>query len=96
MSENVKVGTVDSFQGQGLDIIICCINRNHGSNQFISNKNRINVAISRAKEEFWLISNKEYLSKISSFNNFYNFKIGGRNVTNGYKFINNKIVKNSK
>ena len=89
--KNVLIGTVDSFQGQGLDIIICCINRNGGGNFFISNPNRINVAISRAKEQFWLISNKKYLSKNKIFDHFYNYKKGNTFLTNAYKFLGKQI-----
>ena len=68
------------------------INRNNGNNSFISNPNRINVAISRAKEQFWLVSNKEYLSKIPIFKRLYYYKKGGHFLTNAYKYQNKKIT----
>ena len=59
-SQNIYISTVDAFQGNEMDIVIICTTRNTAS-EFISNPNRINVAISRARNHLILIGNLESL-----------------------------------
>ena len=54
LPEGARVGSVDKFQGQEAAIVIvsmCCSNGEFGSRgiEFVLNKNRLNVAISRAQ-----------------------------------------------
>lgn len=90
---DVLVGTIDSFQGQGVDIVICTVNRNDGNSSFIANPNRINVAISRAKEQFWLVGNKEYLSKIKIYKDYYCYSKNNKSLVNSYFYDGNDIIK---
>lgn len=53
---NVKCGTVDSFQGMEREIMIVCLT-NEVVNSFLSNRNRCNVAMSRAKQTTIIIGN---------------------------------------
>jgi superfamily I DNA and/or RNA helicase len=55
----VGVGTVDSIQGQERDLIILSLVRNHEVG-FGADKRRINVAVSRARKELWIVGNKEF------------------------------------
>lgn len=63
----VKVVTVDSYQGEENEVIILSLVRNNdrGDIGFLSVKNRICVAISRAKRGFYCFGNKEMLTKKS-------------------------------
>lgn len=55
----VRIGTVDLFQGTEADhvlISMVCCGKNEDSSEFVTNPNRLNVAISRAKESVHLIA----------------------------------------
>lgn len=56
--KNVKIDTVDKFQGQENKVIILSTVGNHNSD-FIDNANRLNVAISRAIEQLIIIINDD-------------------------------------
>ena len=56
------VSTVDSFQGNEMDIIIIAITRNQ-HNSFISNNSRVNVAVSRARHHLIVVGNGAMLMK---------------------------------
>jgi superfamily I DNA and/or RNA helicase len=57
---NAVISTVDAFQGHEMDVIIICTSRNAVSD-FLSNANRVNVAISRAKFHLLVVGNVEAL-----------------------------------
>ena len=63
---NLKVDTVDSFQGEEADIIIYSTVKTNGNISFLIDKKRLNVAISRTKENLFFIGKKGF---------FYNAKI---------------------
>ncbi|XP_044009982.1 uncharacterized ATP-dependent helicase C29A10.10c-like [Aphidius gifuensis] len=56
--ENIDVNTVDSFQGQEQDIIIMSCVRSKGIG-FVSDPNRLNVSLTRAKHSMILFGNFE-------------------------------------
>jgi hypothetical protein len=60
--KNVHIDTVDSFQGDEADIVIYCTTRAKKKTQFLSDRRRINVAISRTRNEFIMIASTKYLS----------------------------------
>lgn len=64
--KNVK--TVDSYQGEENDIVILSLVRSNGDGKigFLSNANRICVALSRAKYGFYLFGNAQALTRGSS------------------------------
>ncbi|WOL07364.1 hypothetical protein Cni_G16104 [Canna indica] len=55
----VKVSSVDGFQGSEEDVIILCIVRSNagGLIDFLSNCNRTNVALTRARYCLWILGN---------------------------------------
>ncbi len=58
MNAEVEVCTVDRFQGQEADLVFLSMVRNKGVG-FLDNKNRMNVAITRAKYQMVIVGNKE-------------------------------------
>lgn len=52
----VQINTVDGFQGQESDIILMSCVRSHGIG-FISDPNRLNVSLTRAKHTMILLGN---------------------------------------
>ncbi|ACU89390.1 AAA domain-containing protein [Desulfomicrobium baculatum] len=62
---NIKTDTVDSFQGEEADIVIYSTVKTYGNISFLLDRKRLNVAISRTKENLFFIGNKNF---------FYNAK----------------------
>lgn len=56
-SLNIKIDTVDSFQGSEAELVCYSTVRTHGSMQFLLDKKRLNVACSRAKENLVFFGN---------------------------------------
>ena len=58
---DINIATVDGFQGQDRDIVIYTVVRNHpdGKLGFTADRQRVNVAISRAKELLIIVGNDE-------------------------------------
>ena len=63
----VKVSTIDSFQGSQRDYIIICTTRSGSDLGFLSDKRRMNVAITRARCLAVLIGNEDTLSQSSAW-----------------------------
>ncbi|XP_026424181.1 uncharacterized protein LOC113320490 [Papaver somniferum] len=66
----VKVSSADGFYGGEEDvIIISTVGSNHsgGSDGFLSNPLRTNVALTRAKHCLWILGNDKKLCKVGSF-----------------------------
>lgn len=64
--KNVYIDTVDSFQGDEADIVIYCTTRSKKKTKFLSDRRRINVAVSRTRNEFIMIASAKYLSSYPS------------------------------
>ena len=87
-AKNIDVGTVHTFQGGEKNIII--FSTTYGSadsGTFINNnKNLMNVAVSRAKDAFWVFGDIEFLKKNTSstacgllYKKIANHIVGGNN-----------------
>ncbi len=63
IADNISVGTVHTFQGAERNIIIfSTVYGSNDSGAFIdNNKNLMNVAVSRAKDAFWVFGDYEFL-----------------------------------
>ncbi len=64
---NVKIDTVDGFQGKESDIVIFSVTRTKGSYRFLADNRRINVALSRAKDKIIIVGDCEYAKTNSLF-----------------------------
>jgi len=68
--DNLKIDTVDSFQGEEADIVIYSTVRTYGNIMFLLDERRLNVAISRTKEKLFFVGDREFFYK-----NSYLFKV---------------------
>lgn len=68
-SLEIKCDTVDSFQGQEADIVIYSSVRTQGKIDFILDRRRLNVAISRTRENLYFVGHLNFL---------YNAEVVGR------------------
>lgn len=68
IAENISVGTVHTFQGAERNVIIFSTVYGSGdAGAFIdNNKNLMNVAVSRAKDAFWVFGDSDFLKKKAS------------------------------
>lgn len=57
---DVNVDTVDGFQGKECDIVIFSVTRTVGTPVFIADKQRLNVALSRARNRVIIVGNSRY------------------------------------
>ncbi|HRH75892.1 MAG TPA: AAA domain-containing protein, partial [Cellvibrionaceae bacterium] len=60
-SLNIKIDTVDSFQGSEADIVLYSVVRTKGDLSFILDWRRLNVACSRAKENLFFFGHIQFL-----------------------------------
>jgi helicase required for RNAi-mediated heterochromatin assembly 1 len=60
----VKISTLDGFQGQEADIVLLSLVRSDGIG-FLAEANRICVALSRARNGFYIVGNMKLLSRSS-------------------------------
>ncbi|CAN1285360.1 Probable RNA helicase SDE3 [Linum perenne] len=63
---NVKVGSVEQFQGQEREVIIVSTVRSNTTYSlgFLSNPRRLNVAVTRARSLLIIIGNPHIISKV--------------------------------
>lgn len=61
--ENIRIDTVDSFQGSEADVVIYSTVRSKGPISFLLDKKRLNVACSRAKKALIFVGNKKLFSQ---------------------------------
>ena len=59
----VEAKTVDAVQGQQAEYVIMTTARTHGNVNFVADKFRMNVALSRAEEGFVLVGHREGLAR---------------------------------
>jgi superfamily I DNA and/or RNA helicase len=67
---SIRVSIVDRFQGQEQDIIILSMTRSNHENRigFLSNLQRLNVGLSRAKHNLIVVGDHEFFKKLPKRN----------------------------
>lgn len=60
--ENIKIDTIDGFQGQESEIVIFGCTRGYRKTMFFQDWKRINVALSRVKNELIIVGRLSYFS----------------------------------
>lgn len=61
---DVQIDTVDAFQGRDADVVIFSAGRNNGTLRFLADKRRMNVALSRSKQELWFVGCSSFLKRV--------------------------------
>lgn len=63
---NIRVSIVDRFQGQEQDIILLSLTRSNNQGQigFLKNLQRVNVSLSRAKQNLLVVGNAHFFSNV--------------------------------
>ncbi|WP_341848174.1 C-terminal helicase domain-containing protein [Helicobacter pylori] len=64
--DELKIDTVDAFQGEEADIIIYSTVKTCGNLSFLLDSKRLNVAISRAKENLIFVGKKSFFENLRS------------------------------
>ena len=72
---NLRISTIDSFQGQEKEIIILSLVRSNddGDIGFLKDYRRMNVAITRAKEKLFVIGDSATIAVDKFYNAFFNY-----------------------
>ena len=75
LSKNIRVSTIDSFQGQEKEIIILSLVRSNDENDigFLKDYRRMNVAITRAKEQLFVIGDSATIGSDVFYKAFLNY-----------------------
>lgn len=60
---SIRVATVDAVQGGEADIVILLMTRTRGSKEFLLDPNRLNVALSRAREAIIIVGHADHLAE---------------------------------
>ncbi|MCB1176694.1 MAG: AAA family ATPase [Leptospiraceae bacterium] len=81
----LEINTIDSFQGSERDIILISLVRSNDNGEvgFLEDEKRLNVALTRAREELILIGDSSTLS----FNHFYNSLMDFVSQSGSYRTI---------
>jgi ATP-dependent RNA/DNA helicase IGHMBP2 len=75
LSDQIRISTIDSFQGQEEENIIISLVRSNSENQigFLKDYRRMNVAMTRAKEKLYIIGDSATLSNDPYFEALLNY-----------------------
>lgn len=68
---DIKIDTIDAFQGKEADIVYFSIVRNNGSIRFFSNIKRLNVAVSRTKKKLYMVGMYKYCKRVNILDEIY-------------------------
>ena len=75
LSKLMRISTIDSFQGQEQDVIILSLVRSNdeGDIGFLKDYRRMNVAITRAKEQLFVIGDSATIGGDPFYNSFLSY-----------------------
>jgi superfamily I DNA and/or RNA helicase len=75
LPKNLRLSTIDSFQGQEEETIIISLVRSNSDGQigFLKDHRRMNVALTRAKEKLYIIGDSTTLAKDPYFDALFNY-----------------------
>lgn len=86
---NVDINTIDAFQGDEAEIVIYCTTRSNQKTDYFSYSSRLNVALSRAKNELIIVGSMKYFKSYGKGSNLY--EIGEYISQNGNIFNYNEM-----
>lgn len=75
LPSEIKISTIDSIQGQEKDIIILSLVRSNSEGQigFLKDYRRMNVALTRAREQLFVIGDSSTLGKDPFYSEFFDY-----------------------
>ena len=59
--QNIEIDTIDAFQGNEADVVIFCMTRAKNRTAFFNDDKRLNVALSRARQELIILGKLQYM-----------------------------------
>lgn len=71
LPNRVKIDTVDGFQGDEKDVVIFSVTRTTGPYRFFTDIRRLNVALSRAKNNLYIVGYTEYCLRNNILHDIY-------------------------
>jgi superfamily I DNA and/or RNA helicase len=73
--KNIRISTIDSFQGQEKSIIILSLVRSNSDGQigFLKDYRRMNVAMTRAKDQLYIIGDSSTIGKDPYYASFLDY-----------------------
>ncbi len=81
LGQNIKVSTIDSFQGQEAEVIILSLVRSNDTSEigFLKDYRRMNVALTRAKKQLFVLGDSATLSIDEFYKQFLEYvdQLGG-------------------
>jgi superfamily I DNA and/or RNA helicase len=85
---NIKVKTIDGFQGQEKDIIYISLVRSNSRGEigFLADTRRMNVALTRAKKKMVVVGDSATISSNSFYENFVSFTQENENYKSAWEF----------
>jgi superfamily I DNA and/or RNA helicase len=85
---NMKVKTIDGFQGQEKDIIYISLVRSNSRGEigFLADTRRMNVALTRAKKKMVVVGDSATISSNSFYENFVSFTQENENYKSAWEF----------
>lgn len=86
---NVKIDTIDSFQGQERDLIIISLVRSNESSEigFLKDYRRLNVALTRAKKKLIVIGDSATLASDKFYSQFMDYIDSIEAYHSAYEFM---------
>ena len=86
---NIRVKTIDGFQGQEKDIIYISLVRSNSKGEigFLADTRRMNVALTRAKKKMVVIGDSATISSNSFYENFVSFTQDNENYKSAWEFV---------
>lgn len=71
--QNIRVETVDSFQGQEAELVVFSAVRasQEGGVGFLADTRRMNVALTRARQTLWVLGNSSSLRQVNAWKQLY-------------------------
>jgi superfamily I DNA and/or RNA helicase len=85
---NIKVKTIDGFQGQEKDIIYISLVRSNSRGEigFLADTRRMNVALTRARKKMVVVGDSATISHNSFYENFVSFTQDNENYKSAWEF----------
>jgi ATP-dependent RNA/DNA helicase IGHMBP2 len=84
-----KISTIDAYQGQEADVIIISLVRNNeqGEIGFLNDYRRMNVALTRAKQQLIIIGDSSTITKHKFYADLFNFIENHNGYKSAYEFL---------